>query len=348
MTEGFTSLQRVLTSLGHGEPDRVPFFLFPTLHGAKELGLTIREYFSRAEHVAEGQLRLQAKYRHDCVCPFFYAAIEVEAWGGEVVFHPDGPPNSGQPILRRYEDILKLSPPIVRKTPCLTKALEAARMLKARIGDAVPMIGVVISPFSLPVMQMGFDRYLDLIMEREDLFLHLLAINEEFCVDWANAQLEGGATAICFFDPISSSTIVPVDLYRKHGFASAMRTISRIKGPTATHLASGRCLPILEDIVKTGTLAVGVGFEEDLTELKTVCRGKLAIIGNLNGIEMRHWTANHAEMAVKKAIAAAGRGGGFILSDAHGEIPWQTPEDVLLAISNAVRRWGRYPLDWIQ
>jgi uroporphyrinogen decarboxylase len=27
------------------------------------------------------------------------------------------------------------------------------------VGDSVPIIGVVISPFSLPVMQMGFDAY---------------------------------------------------------------------------------------------------------------------------------------------------------------------------------------------
>ncbi len=53
-----TSLQRVLTTLGHREPDRVPFFLLVTMHGAKELGLSIKEYFSKAENVVEGQLRL--------------------------------------------------------------------------------------------------------------------------------------------------------------------------------------------------------------------------------------------------------------------------------------------------
>jgi len=33
-----TSLERVLTTLGHNEPDRVPLFLLLTMHGAKELG----------------------------------------------------------------------------------------------------------------------------------------------------------------------------------------------------------------------------------------------------------------------------------------------------------------------
>jgi uroporphyrinogen decarboxylase len=65
-----TSLERVLTTLGQHEPDRVPLFLLMTFHGAKELGLSIREYFSRAENVVEGQMRLRNKYHNDCLFNF--------------------------------------------------------------------------------------------------------------------------------------------------------------------------------------------------------------------------------------------------------------------------------------
>ncbi len=82
MSQEMTSFQRVFTTLNFKEPDRVPFFLMLTMHGAKELGLSIKEYFSKPENVVEGQLRLRAKYRHDCLNPFFYAPIEVEACGG--------------------------------------------------------------------------------------------------------------------------------------------------------------------------------------------------------------------------------------------------------------------------
>ena len=50
------------------------------------------------------------------------------------------------------------------------------------------------------------------------------------------------------------------------------------------------------------------------------------------------------DASVCTAIAKAGRGGGFILSDNHGEIPWQVPEEVLSTISETVHRDGRYPL----
>ena len=345
MSAPMTSLQRVLTTLGHREPDRVPRFLLLTMHGARELGLSIREYFSDAKNVVAGQLRLRERYGNDCLYAIFYAAIEVEAMGGEVIFVEDGPANAGRPVIADPETIASLSWPDPTTSPVLRRVLEAIAGLKAAVGEEAPIVGVVMSPFSLPVMQLGFDRYLELIYERPDLFRALMAANEEFCVAYANAQLAAGATAICYFDPVSSPTIVPRELYLKTGFEVARRTIARIKGPTATHLASGRALGIVDDLAATGTAAIGVSALEDLGMLKAAARGKIALLGNLNGIEMRHWSAEEAEAKVREAIRLAGPGGGFILGDNHGEIPFQVPETTLEAIAAAIDRWGRYPLD---
>ena len=341
-----SSLERVLTTLDQREPDRVPVFLLLTMHGAKELGLSIREYFSKAEYVVEGQLRMRAKFQHDCVFPFFYAAAEVEAWGSDVIYVEDGPPNTGRPLLRTPEDILQLSPPRIDEAPSLLKTLKAEEMLKARLGNEVPILGTVMSPFSLPVMQMGFDRYVELIYERPELFERLMRVNEEFCVAWANAQLRAGATAVTYYDPVSSTTIISPEMYLRTGFTIAKRTIARIEGLTATHMASGLCLPILDAIGDTGTKAIGVSVDEDMGEIKRASGRRLTVIGNLNGIEMRHWNTQQCNDAVKRAIASAGPGGGFILCDNHGEIPFQVPESVLFDICEAARRWGRYPLDW--
>jgi uroporphyrinogen decarboxylase len=147
---------------------------------------------------------------------------------------------------------------------------------------------------------------------------------------------------------VSSPTIIPRDLYLQTGFLVAKRTLTRIKGPTATHLASGRCLFIVDDVAQAGTAIIGTSVLEDLAETKAACKGKLTVLGNLNGIEMRRWTPAQTETAVKEALAKAGPGGGYILADNHGEIPWQVPEDVLMAISNAVHKWGQYPLDWVK
>jgi len=347
MSNAMTSMQRVLTTLGHQEPDRVPFFILATMHGAKELGLTIEDYFSKAENVIEGQMRLHHKYGGDCLSPFYYASLEIEAWGGETIFVEDGPPNAGQPIISNPEQISNLSAPRIEDCQCLKKVLVTIEALKAKVGDTVPIIGVALSPFSVPVIQMGYPAYLDLMAERPDLFSKLMNLNEQFCRDWSNAQLQAGATAICYFDPLASSTNTPPDVYRQMGLPVATRTLGSINGPTATHLASGRVLPVIDDLVTSGTAGVGVGCLEDLAEIKSACSGRISVLGNLDGITMRKMTPEQVQQAVKKAIAEAAVGGGFILTDGHGEIPWQVPDEVLMEIGEAVRTWGQYPLDWI-
>ena len=338
-------MERVLTTLSHNEPDRVPLFLLLTMHGAKELGMPIKEYFSKAEYVFEGQLRLQKKYKNDCYYPFFYAPLEIEAFGGEVIYTEDGPPNSGQPFINNVEKIAKLEAPKISESTMLHKVLHTIGKLKEKAGTHIPIIGVAMSPFSLPVMQMGFEKYMEIIHFRKDLFDHLMKVNTEFCVNWSNAQLKAGATAICYFDPVSSPTIVSREQYLATGFEIAKQTISQIKGATATHFASGNCLGISDLLTQTGTAVVGVSSKEDLHQLKQDFKNKLTILGNLNGIEMCRWNAEHTCDVVRETIAKAAPDGGFILSDNHGEIPFQVTHEVLISISETVQEFGRYPIN---
>lgn len=343
--EEMTSMERVLTTLGQEEPDRLPYFLLLTMHGANELGMSIKEYFSNPEYVAEGQIRMRERYGHDCYYTFYYASLEVEAWGGSTIFYEDGPANSGAPFIKNIEDIKNLEAPDIWDSPQLLKVLKTTEILKEQAGDEVPIIGVVMSPFSTPPMQLGFDKYFDLIYENRELFDRLMEVNTEFCIEWANAQLEAGATAICYFDPVSSPTIVPKELYRETGNKIEQNVISNLNGPTAVHLASGKALPIIDDIADAGAAVVCTSSLEDLAEVKAACKGKMSVLGNLNGIDMRNWTPEIADNKVKEAIDKAAKGGGFILSDNHGEIPYQVSDEVLIAISDAVRKHGFYPIN---
>lgn len=338
-----TSMKRVDIALSHQEPDRVPLFLLLTMHGAKELGMSIKDYFSQSKNVVEGQIRMQKKYHSDCYYPFFYAAIETEAFGGKTRFYDDGPPNSGDPVIDNIENIKTLSAPKIKDSPSLLKVLETIENLKEKSGGTIPIAGVVMSPFSLPIMQLGFERYLKLLYFQPDIFHHLMKVNESFCVKWANAQLNAGANFIAYFDPVSSSTIIPKEIFLKTGYQIARKTLAKIKGNTVVHLASGKSNSILDEIYKTGSFGISVSSQEKLSEIKKKTHKKLSLVGNLNGVEMRNWSEKETIEVVKNAIKEAAPGGGFILSDNHGEIPFQVTEDTLLTIRDTVREFGTYP-----
>lgn len=341
-----TSLERVMTAISHQEPDRVPIFLLLSLYGAKELQVTPKEYFSKPENVVYAQLKMRDKYKNDCISPFFYAPIEIEAFGGEVVYIDDGPPNSGEPLIKSTKGIEEMAVPDIKGNKCLNRVLEVTQSLKAKVGNQAPIIGVVVSPFSLPVMQMGFEKYLELIYFNKDHFNQLMQKNEVFCAAWANAQLAAGATAICYFNPLASPNMIEKDTYLATGYQVDKRTLRKINGATATHLASGIALPVLDIIADTGTATLGFSSRDDLLEIKEAAQNKLCLIGNLNAVEMVSWQAEKVEYEVKNIIEKAAKGGGLIISDNHGEIPWQVPEKVLFEISEAVQRYGQYPLEW--
>lgn len=339
-----TSLERALAAIGQREPDRVPLFLLLATYGARELGMPVKEYFSRAENVVEAQLRMRKKYDSDCLYAFFYAGVEAEAFGGSTIFRENAAPNVGAPVVCTKADIESLKAPRVRECEPLCRVLDAISGMKKEAGADVPIVGVAMSPFSLPAMQMGFESYLNLLYSDSEHFRRLMAVNEEFCAEWANAQLEAGATAICFFDPLASPTIIEKETYMRIGYETDKRAIGSINGPVAVHLASGATLPVIDEVVSTGACILGFSCRDDIRAVKEAARGRICLIGNLNGIEMANWDAARAEEEIKKLITGAGEGGGLIISDNHGEIPYSVPEEVILAVSEAARRYGKYPL----
>ena len=55
----------------------------------------------------------------------------------------------------------------------------------------------------------------------------------------------------------------------------ARRVLAALEGPAAIGLASGRCLPIVDDVAATGAVGMSASCDEDLATVKAACKGRL-------------------------------------------------------------------------
>jgi len=80
-TKRMNSLERVFAALSFKESDRVPMFLLFSFYGAKELGVSIREYFLRPDLVLEAQRRFRKKFDNDCLYSFLWREADPRSPG---------------------------------------------------------------------------------------------------------------------------------------------------------------------------------------------------------------------------------------------------------------------------
>jgi uroporphyrinogen decarboxylase len=340
------SYQRVVAAVSRQEPDRVPVLLLMTLQGAKELDLPLPEYLRTPAAVAEGQARLLARYGHDCVYAFTYGAAEAEAFGGKVRWYDNSPPVVSKPMVTDPSDVLRLSAPDPESCEPLARTLEVIRLLAARFKGEAPIIANVIGPFSLPIMLMGMEGWLRLLLFGDvELRDRMLAVCQEFCVKWVNAQFAAGADAVGYFDPMSSTDLTTPAQFHEFGLPALRAIASQATGPLVLATAGGRSARIAVEAAEAGAAGLVVSSADDLAALKQRAVGKIALLGNLNNIAMASWRPQDAEREVKRCLAAGAPGGGFLLCDQHGELPWETSPEVLSTVVEAAHRWGRYPLD---
>jgi uroporphyrinogen decarboxylase len=80
----------------------------------------------------------------------------------------------------------------------------------------------------------------------------------------------------------------------------------------------------------------------DLAEVKRTFGHRLSLMGNLHTTKvMLHGTPETVERAAKKAIDAAGAGGGFILSTGD-QCGRDTPDENIFRLIQVARTYGRY------
>lgn len=344
------SMERIRLLTEGKLPDRIPVICNLLEQGALELGLTLEEYYSSGEHVAEAQLRMQRKYGYDNLWGFFYVAKDAEMLGcRKIIFAKDGPPNVGDLIIRSFADIETLTVPAdVSETEAFQELRKCIHILKAEQGGCCPVLGSVVSSFSLPPMLMGMDKWLQLLLTGpKSLCRELLEKCSDFCIRHIRALREAGIDMIAYSNPVASATFLTLPQFRELALPWIRRDFEAVGTEGMVYFNGGGVINTQIELIleQTGVGAFYINPLDDIAEAKRIVGGKALVAGVINDIQLISWNRDEIENEVARIMAAGAPGGKFLFGTLV--MPLQIPEEKIKIMLEAAFRYGQYPGDTI-
>jgi uroporphyrinogen decarboxylase len=343
-----TSLERVMTVIAGGIPDRVPTDLHNFLMAARLAKLALAECLRSGELMAESQILAWRRFRHDMLLIENGTAALAQAMGCGVLYADDTAPLAVEPVLKRLEDIDDLRPPDPERDFPLTEVLKAVSLIRREFGDRVFVMGRADQgPMSLAAMLRGHGRFfLDLAEEANGpLIERLLDICVEADLRYARALRAAGAHGTSLGE-LGSDTISPA-MYRKfvvprlRKFYGAMREAGF---PASLHQC-GNTAAVLGDMVSVGASILELDPATELRAAKDATRGRAAVLGMVDPAHvLERGTPALVVDKSREALGALAPGGGFILGPGCALSP-ETPEENVSALLETADKFGRYNPD---
>jgi uroporphyrinogen decarboxylase len=331
-----TAMERVVNTLKGLPVDRPPVFAVLSAYGARLTGFDMKTHYTDPAVYVMGQQRLQEIFGFDLVmAPFDFGAI-AEAFGSEIHWHADQAPTMRRPVADSLDKALSTPLPDPRKTGRLPFILESARRLSALYADTVPLFAAIPGPASLPVLMLGMDTWMELLLFDLEGAERMLDHTDAFFLSWAAALIETGVMALVVTEGIAAAEITNRELFETHLLPHVQKVFAQVKAPLIFHHAGGRIGHILDLIVTLPHLVgIAVGSRDDLTVARELIGDELLLLGNLDGLQFAHASADSIHAQAIHCFEKGNHRGRFALMNAGADIPLSTPVEVLHAFRKA-------------
>lgn len=311
---------------------------------ARLAGEKYHAYSTRAEIIARVWSKVIQDLELDWAGLFIDDLIEYEPLGIESADGPTHPYAVTRYLPAGKDTLNRLKLPYLKKEGRLPMVLEAVARIRERWGDSVLISKSVAAPFSGLTLLYGIDPTMLMIYDDPDFLKKSMAFLEELAIAWGRTLIEGGTNIIWLGDCSASSRFISIECFREFAAEPARRVIAALKkaGGTVIYHAGENKLPFLEETAGLGADILSVEGGIDLAEVKKTAGRKIALSGNLDGINLL-WNSAPAEIerASRKLVTGVASKGGVIVNTGEG-IPEQTSLENVRAMFGAIREaWPR-------
>lgn len=340
-----TGMDRLIAAINGNPCDRIPVFCNMSDQGAKEMGITPQEYYSKGEYVAEAQLRMREKYGHDNLWSLFYVGKEAELLGcKEIVFALDGPPNVKSMILQTYDDIHRLQiPDDISSHPAFQEELKCLRILKSEAGGKYPICAYLTASMTLPAILMGMGKWMELLlMGPVEVRDELLTKCSEFFRKEIEAYRNAGADIFVYANPFGSTDFIPMKLIKELSLNWMEKDLQPGGTQGVVYYCGGARMNSVIEMVRerTGIGTYYLSPMDDIAEGKKIIAGRALCAGVINDIKLIDWSKEEIRNEVKRMIEAGMPGGKFFFGTLV--MPYAIPEQNIRAMLEAAYEFGTY------
>ncbi|CAK7086900.1 uroporphyrinogen decarboxylase family protein [Tissierella sp.] len=338
-----------MTAFAQGlEVDRIPCNPHMGVTMAPFIGITLKEYYHSAERMAELEIALFKRLRHDGVSVSATLRGVAEAMGSKMYYPDNNISLMDTPTVKHVDEIENLKPCDPEKDGKLPLVLKAVKIIKDKIGHEVNIGTGLAGPFSTAASVVGTENLLKWMLKYPDK-VHILM---EIVTESNNRFIEKAAelgVGMGLSDPVSSTSLISVKQFNEFSAPYIKKNVDKMKSLTGRSISihiCGKSKGIWESVMDTGISSFSIDNVEDLQDAKEIMGNRITISGNVPPVDiMQKGTREDVLRAAKECIRKTyGTKKGYILSSGC-QIPMNTPMENIDALMDAARIYGSYPID---
>ncbi|MEG0772605.1 uroporphyrinogen decarboxylase family protein [Clostridium sp.] len=312
------------------------------------IGVKASDYFHSAELMANLEIELFKRLRHDSVGISTSLRGVAEAMGSKIAYPDYNISYLLEPAVKSVNEIetLKVADPL--KDGRLPILIEALRLTRDALIKDVDVGAAMSGPFSVAASVVGTENLLKWMIRYPEKVHTLMEIvtesNNRYIEEVAKLGLSIG-----FADPVSSTSLISPRLFKKFSLPylkkNAEKIIEKTGSAPGIHIC-GKSKDIWEDVVNIGISNFSIDNVEDLEEAKRIMGRKVVITGNVPPVDVVHLgTKEEIFESVKECIRKGyDSPKGYILSTGC-QIPMNTPIEKIEMFMEAAKVYGKYPIE---
>ncbi len=344
-------LERILCTIFHKEPDRVPVTHF-LLGAARRLtGITYEQFSRDPEMAADAYLAANEIMGGDVLYTVIDLSVEAADFGQEIVYpaYSTAYPDYHNPRIASVDDYERLEVFDPRKSPRMSMGIELGRILSKKAGIRYPVMGFSFGPLGVLAMMRGAQRLFVDCLKHPEKVKTALEVITEVLIDYVRAQCDAGVDAVMLDTLFASQSGISRELWVEMEGVYVRRITDEIRRCGALvslhNCGNGPYLDLQLEYMEPVLVSLAYMPDDcrDMVEMKDKYGKKTALAGFIPTESICRESPWRIMEIVREQIRILAPGGGFVLVPGC-EYPPNVDLTNALAMIRAVEIHGKYPI----